>query len=106
MELQYSRWRLSGGGLVVAGVIGAVVLYVQNFPLVGALLFLGAVSGVFSLLKKQNTYALSLIFMGFFALASVFVGLLSQGDLLLTILYSLLAVIGLIRGWQAAHAAV
>ncbi|WP_410765824.1 hypothetical protein [Haloferax sp. DFSO60] len=100
MELQYSRRRLSGRGLVVAGVGGAVVLYIQNFPLAGALLFLGAVAGVFALLQKQKAYAVSLVFVGFYALATAFVGFLSQGDLLLTILYLLLAVVALARGWQ------
>ncbi|GGL45203.1 hypothetical protein GCM10009037_30780 [Halarchaeum grantii] len=102
MTTQDLRWNIASLGLIVAGVVGAVLTSLQlGAYLASGLLLLVAIAGVLLLLQKQKAYSVVLLVSGILALIFAAVGYLNQGFTTLTILYVLLAIVGLIRGGQA-----
>jgi hypothetical protein len=101
MVSQRTRWRLSGGGLVVVGVVAAALLYVQlDVPLASALFVLVAITGGLMLLRRARASAASLGVVGVLALLSGAVGYLEEGLVTLTVLYLLLGLVSSVQGVQ------
>ncbi|WP_229871419.1 hypothetical protein [Halarchaeum grantii] len=107
MSNQELRWNLTSVGLILVGLLGAIYTVVQlGAYLASGLLLLVAVAGAFLLLQRQKAYSITLLIAGVLSLIFAVVGYLNQGFVTLTILYVLLAIVGIIRGGQAYRAVV
>jgi O-antigen ligase len=102
---QELRWNLASIGLVIVGFLGAIYAFLRlGAFLAGGLFLLVAVAGVFSLLQMQKAYSVALLIVGILAFVFAILGYLNRGLVTLTILYILLAIVGIVRGGQAYRA--
>jgi len=101
-ELQRNLYRV---GFIVVAFFGAVFVsvYLDSYVL-SSLFSLFAVAGVFLLLKLQKAYSVIMMAVGVLALVFTVLGYLNLGLVNMTVLYALLAVLGIVRGGQAYRA--
>lgn len=107
MDEQYWRWRISGWGMVLVGGGSAIAVYVlwgSDALLLSVLLGFLAIAGRLMLIGRQKSYAVTLSLVGIFSLLIALSYYLSRGLDTLTLLFSLLAVVGVTRGIQAYRA--
>lgn len=102
MSSQESRWNVASLVLIVVGVFGAIFAFLQSGAyLASGLLLLVAVAGAFLLFQRVKAYSTTLLIVGGIALVFAVLGYLNHGFVTLTILYVLLAIVGIVRGVQA-----
>lgn len=96
------RMNLSRLGLVIFGFIGSVLVFVGlNEYVLGTLFSLIAGAGVFLLLEMKKIYSIIMIIVGIIALLFTILNYLDHGIVALTILYTLITILGIVRGSQA-----
>lgn len=105
MSSRELRWNVASLGLIIVGVIGAIFASLQlGAYLASGLLLLVAAAGAFLLFQMVKAYSIALLIVGGLALIFAVIGYLNRGFATLTILYALLALVGIIRGGQAYQA--